>query len=213
MNPNSLPSNVNLINRINRHSRRSPLGRASWLVCAFAAIALGFILNSGCNSADRETSTRDTRADRSERERPLTVASKSDADRPSSRRSRRPASSRRAHIEPTPAGYGDTPSTPASTAHRDSPRVLRHVEPPSQHAAQYSQPTPPPSDTYVAPPAEAPPPDSSIRVYHVQRGDTLWSLAKRFYGDSKHWRRILAANRNRVPDPRNLPVGIKLIIP
>lgn len=107
-------------------------------------------------------------------------------------------------------------------------RPLRRVDPPparratypaaenpaeSQSPSEYAPPVAPKSDNYAAPPAEVPAPVTGVRVYHVKQGDTLWSLAKTYYGDSKHWRRILAANRNRVPDPRNLPVGIKLIIP
>ena len=74
-------------------------------------------------------------------------------------------------------------------------------------AATGERTTPPPV-------AEPPPPrEEGIRIYEVQPKDTLWSLSNRFYGHSRHWRRIYAANRNRVGDPRELPVGIKLIIP
>ncbi len=51
------------------------------------------------------------------------------------------------------------------------------------------------------------------RVHIVERGDTLYSLAMRYYGNGKQYNRILVANRNRLKDPRNLPVGMKLIIP
>jgi len=69
--------------------------------------------------------------------------------------------------------------------------------------------------TPPAPPVEEPAPARAegIRIYEVQPGDTLWKISDRFYGHSRHWRRIYSANRNRVDDPRELPVGIKLIIP
>lgn len=51
------------------------------------------------------------------------------------------------------------------------------------------------------------------RIHLVQANETLWSLAEQYYGNSKHWRKILVANRRRVTDPTNLPVGMKLIIP
>lgn len=51
------------------------------------------------------------------------------------------------------------------------------------------------------------------RVHIVERGDTLYSLATRYYGNGQQYNRILVANRNRLKDPRNLPVGMKLIIP
>ena len=50
-------------------------------------------------------------------------------------------------------------------------------------------------------------------VYVVQKKDTLYDLSRRFYGDQSRWREIWDANRNRVPNPDQLPVGIKLIIP
>ena len=51
------------------------------------------------------------------------------------------------------------------------------------------------------------------RIHSVQPKDTLWSLAERYYGHGKHWRRILVANRNRLTNSTDLPVGMKLIIP
>lgn len=55
--------------------------------------------------------------------------------------------------------------------------------------------------------------DAPCRIHYVQPSDTLWSLAERYYGHGKHWRKILAANRNRLSDSTELPVGMKLIIP
>jgi len=62
----------------------------------------------------------------------------------------------------------------------------------------------------------AQPPDEQLDlgnlIHIVQPGDTLYSLAERYYGHGKYYGKILAANRNRLEDPRNLPVGMKLII-
>lgn len=43
------------------------------------------------------------------------------------------------------------------------------------------------------------------RTYTVRRGDTLWAIAVRFYGDGTRWRAL--AQKNGVADPRQLPVG------
>lgn len=51
------------------------------------------------------------------------------------------------------------------------------------------------------------------RIHSVQPNDTLWNLAERYYGNGKHWRKILVANRNRLTNSTDLPVGMKLIIP
>ncbi len=42
-------------------------------------------------------------------------------------------------------------------------------------------------------------------TYTVRRGDTLWGIACRFYGDGTRWGEL--ASRNGVADPRKLPVG------
>lgn len=51
------------------------------------------------------------------------------------------------------------------------------------------------------------------RVHVVKPKETLWSLSEMYYGNNRQWRKILVANRRRVTDPTNLPVGMKLIIP
>jgi nucleoid-associated protein YgaU len=47
----------------------------------------------------------------------------------------------------------------------------------------------------------------------VQEGDTLFTLARRYYGDAERFGAIYEANRGvlRAPDP--LPVGAQLVIP
>ena len=51
------------------------------------------------------------------------------------------------------------------------------------------------------------------RTYAVRAGDTLRSLARRFYGSEEQWRRIYLRNRGNLPDPETLRVGQVLIIP
>ena len=45
-------------------------------------------------------------------------------------------------------------------------------------------------------------------TYTVRRGDTLWGIACRFYGDGTRWSALAA--KNGVGDPRNLQVGTVL---
>ncbi|MBE3070854.1 MAG: LysM peptidoglycan-binding domain-containing protein [Planctomycetes bacterium] len=49
--------------------------------------------------------------------------------------------------------------------------------------------------------------------YTVQKGDTLYSLAKRFYGDGKLWTRIADANKGKVRDVSTISVDTVLVIP
>jgi len=51
------------------------------------------------------------------------------------------------------------------------------------------------------------------RTYTVQRGDTLYKLARRFYNDAAKWRDIYDANRDVIKDPNKIEVGMKLVIP
>jgi LysM repeat protein len=51
------------------------------------------------------------------------------------------------------------------------------------------------------------------RTYVVQSGDTLFSISRKFYKSSKHWKDILEANRKNIRDPKKLTVGETLIIP
>jgi len=50
-------------------------------------------------------------------------------------------------------------------------------------------------------------------VYKVQEGDTLESLAKRFYGDHKKWREIYILNEDRLGRGGLLKVGQLLVMP
>lgn len=47
--------------------------------------------------------------------------------------------------------------------------------------------------------------------YTVKKGDTLWALAEKYYGDGTQWKKI--AKANGIKDPKKLPIGKKLTIP
>ncbi len=53
----------------------------------------------------------------------------------------------------------------------------------------------------------------AIRRYTVQRGDTLSSIAQRFYGSAGDWNRLYAANRSVLRDPDMIFPGQVLAIP
>jgi len=164
----------------------------------------------GCSDPQSTRRATPSSVERSTSERPLEAATRKPAGR------RRRAATNRT----TPRRYGSSGRRGLSRPPRideaptsNSASGLRRVTPTKRPAATDH---PQPVSTAAgrpSPAADSVPPEVPMRVYHVQRNDTLWGLAQRFYGDSKHWRKILAANRKRVPDPRNLPVGIKLIIP
>jgi len=92
-------------------------------------------------------------------------------------------------ISLAPAGPGDTAT---SSAIADAPPE----SPPAQ--AEPAKPTPPPS----------------VRHHTVAKGDTLFNLAQRYYGNRSRWRDIYAANRDVLPSENaTLKIGVELKIP
>jgi len=54
---------------------------------------------------------------------------------------------------------------------------------------------------------------AAARRHVVVRGDTLFGLAQRYYGDRARWREIYNANRDILPNENSLAVGMELRIP
>jgi nucleoid-associated protein YgaU len=90
------------------------------------------------------------------------------------------------------------------------------VAPASPIAAPTPSP-PPPSPPSVPTPSPSPSPSPSPAAgesYTVADGDTLATIAERFYGDPTLWRPIYEANRTAIGDnPDNVRVGTTLRIP
>ena len=54
---------------------------------------------------------------------------------------------------------------------------------------------------------------SASKTYTVVSGDSLSKIAKRFYGDAGQWKKIHAANIDKVPNPDLIHPGQELTIP
>ncbi len=50
-------------------------------------------------------------------------------------------------------------------------------------------------------------------IYKVQSNDSLFKIARKYYGDGKKWTKIFEANGDSMPDPNSLYVGQELLIP
>ena len=70
-----------------------------------------------------------------------------------------------------------------------------------------SDPAAPPSGDQPSPTPE--PAD----IEYTIKDDTLWGIAKRFYGRGALWRLIAEANREAIPDPDRPVAGTKIRIP
>lgn len=51
------------------------------------------------------------------------------------------------------------------------------------------------------------------RTHTVAKGDTLYSIAKKYYGDGNQWRKIYEANSDKIPNQNVLKIGTRLAIP
>lgn len=51
------------------------------------------------------------------------------------------------------------------------------------------------------------------RTHVIQRDETLWGIARKYYGKGNLWREIAEANRELIPNPDAPPVGVEIVIP
>ena len=73
-------------------------------------------------------------------------------------------------------------------------------------------PPPPPTKTLM-PPKAVVSNTTKTRTYTVRAGDTLASIAEKFYGDRKAYPVIYKANKSAIPDQNKLLIGTVLTIP
>lgn len=69
---------------------------------------------------------------------------------------------------------------------------------------------------YLAAKKEEPAPQVSPKnngTHVVQQGDTLWAIAKKYYGDGKQYAKIVNANKDKIKNPNLIYPGQKLVIP
>ncbi|HOQ42303.1 MAG TPA: LysM peptidoglycan-binding domain-containing protein [Smithellaceae bacterium] len=53
-----------------------------------------------------------------------------------------------------------------------------------------------------------------VKQYHeVKKGDTLWKIAEKYYGDGNLYKQIFEANRDVLKNPDMIKIGQKLHIP
>ena len=54
---------------------------------------------------------------------------------------------------------------------------------------------------------------AKAKNYKVKKGDTLYKIAKKHYGDGSKWKNIYNANKKKISNPNKLKVGITIKLP
>jgi tetratricopeptide (TPR) repeat protein len=114
----------------------------------------------------------------------------------------------RSALPPAVEPAGRSPLTPVTDG---------ALEPRSPGGTAATTPSPLPSARPGAPASPTRPLDPTLarggRVHVVVKGDTLFSLAQRYYGDRSRFRDIYAANSQIMTSPNDLRIGMELRIP
>lgn len=92
---------------------------------------------------------------------------------------------------------------------RLEPRKLELPKPKPQEPpkAVLKPPAPVPPRKPTTPPAPKP------RTHTVVRGDCLWIIARKYYGNGAQWRKIYEANKAKIKDPHWIYPGQVFVIP
>jgi nucleoid-associated protein YgaU len=55
--------------------------------------------------------------------------------------------------------------------------------------------------------------DDRPTVYVVQQGDNFWDISRKQYGAGRYYKALASYNQRRIPDPRRLRIGMKVLVP
>jgi nucleoid-associated protein YgaU len=98
------------------------------------------------------------------------------------------------------ASTAKTPATPPQPA-TSAPAAAQKPAAPAAPAAKPATPATPAGE------------NPYTQWYEVQKGDTLWKIAKHHYGDGSLYTEIFKANQDTLTDPDKIKPGQKLRIP
>ena len=91
----------------------------------------------------------------------------------------------------------------------DLPITTKDQQTPTKHRPPDLPENPIPTQTEKTPINKTPP----QRIHTVKKGETLSSISLQYYGTTRHTKRILEANKNRLANKNQIRHGMWLIIP
>jgi len=108
---------------------------------------------------------------------------------------------------------------PAATAPTETQMTPVPIAPAQPVVIEPAPPMVPPVIVETAPPAIAEPAPPKVKAtpkptaYTVKKGDSLWRIAGRVYGNPFKWPRIYQANKEKIKHPNKIYPGQVLTIP
>ncbi len=115
--------------------------------------------------------------------------------------------------------HGLTPGAYAVRADSIDPasaKVVARAEAPFNFPASLAAPETSQTAGAAASPAPSSPADvvvEAVQTHHVERGNTLWGISQRFYGDGSRYAMIFTANANQIRDPNLIFPGQTFVVP
>lgn len=82
-----------------------------------------------------------------------------------------------------------------------------------QHQYQHQHET---TNRYGRPNAysqQSPSNDPNVRLHVVQANDSYWAISKKQYGTARYFSALERYNRDRIPNPKRMRIGMKVLIP
>lgn len=117
--------------------------------------------------------------------------------------------------KPAPAKPQPAPAEATAPKIPENPLNPENPEQPKSHKSEPAKPAPAPRKQQPAPAevAPAPPADTTVATqpHTVARGETLYSIARKYYGSDKYVNVII--RHNRIKNPNNIEKGTTLQIP
>lgn len=105
------------------------------------------------------------------------------------------------HLEPSTAASSDSETTTYAATYDQTYS--------SSSSSSYDEPLNPSTSGYASSSSYS----GGGNVHTVAKGDTLYSLARRYYGADARWRDIYNANRGKLRSPDAIQIGMQLVIP